>query len=171
MAVLSLLIAGYGAWEQRQQRLAVRPKLVVDANWDPAFGLVGLTLQNAGEGPAEIRSMSAFVNGVEVKLNKAGTWPLVVGLLGVGALAQPPLTTWYNPGDSIQKGAHRIPLFVLRPPFELSEIDAFQKQALRVGLLICYCSSFADCYEARENLEAVGDAKCDYTIPPPAGQT
>jgi len=158
-----LLLAGYAAWEQRQQRLAVSPKLVIDANWDSAFGPIGLTLRDAGEGPAEIRSMSAYVDGVEVKLDRSGRWPLVVGLLG--RLDKVPLTTWFDSGDMIQKGAGRNPLFVLRPPFAESEIDPFEKQTLRVGILVCYCSVFGDCDEARENLKAVGDAKCDYTTP------
>ena len=107
--------------------------------------------------------MSAYVDGVEVKLDRSGRWPVVVGLLG--RLDKPPLTTWFDPGDMFQRGSGRSPLFVLRPPFEESEIDAFQKQALRVGILVCYCSVFGECDEARENSKAVGSAKCDYTVP------
>lgn len=158
LGILSLLVAAFGVYSHRQDRLAVRPRILIDANYDSRLGGVGLILRNAGEGPAVIRSMTVVVDGVKVGVDRDLRWPAVTRLLGTNFV---PVTTWFEPGEFVSKG-QRAPLFVLSPPPQNEDSTLlFREQAKRLGILVCYCSVFGDCYGEPENLDKLGDAKCD----------
>ena len=138
VGLLALVLSGYTAYIQRQQvRAQVWPYL------EP--GISGskreLIVVNKGVGPALVRSVRVYVDGKPQR-----NWDAVYAALGLKFEHRPPYSTLNSIALSAGERLDQV-LFQSAEDF-----NAFTKQANRVELSMCYCSTLSECwvYDARE---------------------
>jgi hypothetical protein len=138
VGLLALGVSGYTAYIQRQQvRAQVWPYL------EP--GVSGskheLIVVNKGAGPALVRSVRMYVDG-----KPQHNWRTVFTALGLKFDSPPPYSTLnsivLSPGERLEQVLFQ----------SADDFNAFAKQASRVEMAVCYCSTLNECwvYDARE---------------------
>jgi hypothetical protein len=137
IGVLALAVSAYTAYMQRQQvRAQVWPILEYNTGNEPE---IRLWLANKGVGPALIRRAVVTVDDKPVP-----TWSaLLQALYGPGAYR---FTQDQIRGRVLSAG-ETLSVFV--PRFEEAQRDLlarFNRDRLRVGVDLCYCSTLGDCW-------------------------
>jgi hypothetical protein len=132
VGLLALCVSGYTAYLQRQQvRAQVWPYLET--------GISGskheLTLVNKGVGPALIRSVQIYVDG-----KPQHDWDAVYAALGLKFEHRPPYSTVNR---IVLSAGERITQVLFR---DADEFNLYARQAARVGMRLCYCSTMNECW-------------------------
>ncbi len=136
VGLLALCVSGYTAYLQRQQvRAQVWPYLETGISSSRR----GVSLSNKGVGPALIRSAQVLVDG-----NPQRNWPAVFRALGLNFEHHIPCSTI---NGVVISANDRIDQLVF-PSAE--DFNAYAKQAARVELNVCYCSTLGECWTYRD---------------------
>lgn len=132
IGLLALVVSGYTAILQREQvRAEVWPYL------QPAISPSRRTasVENKGVGPAQVRSLKVYVDGVPQR-----NWPAAFDALGLGDLRDTPISTLSGiviaPAETIQQ---------LTFPDE-ADFQRFYKEYPRIQMALCYCSTLDECW-------------------------
>jgi len=138
VGLLALVLSGYTADIQRQQvRAQVWPYLEPGVSGSKRE----LIVVNKGVGPALVRSVRMYVDG-----KPQHNWDAVYSALGLKFEHRPPYSTLNSIALSAGERLDQV-LFQSAEDF-----NAFTRQANRVDLFVCYCSTLNECwvYDARE---------------------
>jgi hypothetical protein len=137
VAVLAVAVSAYTAYVQRQQvRAQVWPILEVNSGNEPELRL---WIANKGVGPALIRHVKVSLDGKPITNWNA----MLLELYGHGDY-------FYSQdqiGGRVLSPGETLPAFV--PRFNAAQHDLwvrFNRDRLRVGMDICYCSTLGDCW-------------------------
>ena len=132
IGLLALLVSGYTAMLQREQvRAEVWPYL------QPAISpsRQNASIENKGVGPAQVRSLKVYVDGVAQH-----DWPAVFDALGLGDLRDTPASTVSGiviaPAETIQQLAFA----------DETDFQRFYREYPRIQLALCYCSTLDECW-------------------------
>ena len=144
VSVVALALGIYEAnLEREHQRASVWPRLELNRSYDDTSSKLTYTLTNNGLGPAIIKFSTLSVNGKVVE-----NWDEV-------------LFTLY--GNRYQRSTRRIGNSVLPPKAALTMLqinDAdlfalgyrqFSEKDVQLGIAICYCSVFDECWLTDRN--------------------
>jgi len=132
VGLLALCVSGYTAYLQRQQvRAQVWPYLETGISSSKR----GVSLSNKGVGPAIIRSAQVLVDGKPQR-----NWPAVFRALDLNFGHHIPYSTI---NGVVISANDRLDQLVF-PTAE--DFNAYAKQAARVELRVCYCSSLGECW-------------------------
>lgn len=138
IGALALGVSAYTAYVQRQQvRAQVWPVLEYGSDNEPGLRL---WLANKGVGPAFIRHVLVTVDGKAIP-NWRDAMELLLGP-GKYSYAQSNIShRVLSPGETLS---------ILSPRFEGGSQNPlwvrFNKERLRVGLEVCYCSTLGECW-------------------------
>lgn len=156
IGLLALLVSGYTAMLQREQvRAEVWPYL------QPAISPSRRTasIENKGVGPAQVRSLKVYVDGVPQR-----NWPAVFDALGLGELRDTPISTVSGiviaPAETIQQLAF---------PDE-ADFQRFYREYPRIDLVLCYCSTLGDCWMLDERSRDPQSRRVDVAACPARGE-
>ena len=132
VGLLALCVSGYTAWLQGQQvRAQVWPYLETGISGSKRE----LILVNKGVGPALIRSVQIYVDG-----KPQHNWDAVYASLGLKFEHRPPYSTVNSVVLSAGEHIDQV-LF-----HDSDDFNLYAKQASRVEMRLCYCSTMKECW-------------------------
>ena len=138
VGLLALGVSGYTAYIQRQQvRAQVWPYLEPGVSGSKRE----LIVVNKGAGPALVQSVQMYVDSKPRR-----NWDAVYAALGLKLSQRPPYSTLnsivLSPGERLDQVLFQ----------NAEDFNAFAKQANRVEMRMCYCSTLGECwiYDGRE---------------------
>jgi len=132
VGLLALCVSGYTAYIQRQQvRAQVWPYLETGISGSKRE----LSLVNKGVGPALIRSVQIYVDGKPQR-----NWDAVYAALGLKFEYRPPYSTVNR---VVLSAGERITQVLFR---DSDDFNRYAKQATRVQMRLCYCSTMNECW-------------------------
>ncbi|HZX90259.1 MAG TPA: hypothetical protein VFE67_06425 [Rudaea sp.] len=139
VGLLALCVSGYTAWLQREQvRAQVWPYLETGISGSKRE----LMLVNKGVGPALIRSVQVYVDG-----KPQHDWDGVYAALGLKFEHRPPYSTVssvvLSAGEHIDQVSFR----------DADDFNLYARQATRVAMRLCYCSTMKECWVRDEREE------------------
>ena len=132
VGLLALCVSGYTAWLQREQvRAQVWPYLETGISGSKQE----LLLVNKGVGPAVIRSVRVYVDA-----KPQHDWDAVYSALGLKYEHRPPYSTV---SSVVLSAGEHIDQVLFR---NTDDFNLYAKQANRVALWLCYCSTMKECW-------------------------
>jgi hypothetical protein len=132
VGLLALCVSGYTAYLQREQvRAQVWPYLETGISGSKRE----LTLVNKGVGPALIRSVQIYVDS-----KPQHDWDAVYAALGLKFEHRPPYSTVSSVVLSAGEHIDQV-LF-----WNTDDFNLYAKQATRVAMRLCYCSTMKECW-------------------------
>jgi len=149
VGLLALCVSGYTAWLQQQQvRAQVWPYIETGISTSKH----DLTLVNKGVGPALIRSVQIYVDG-----KPQHDWDAVYASLGLKFDRRPPYSTI---NSIVISAGERIAQVTFRT---VEDFNLYAKQATRVEMRLCYCSTMNECWmrdeREKESVRVYHDVK------------
>ena len=132
---------------ERTKRVLARPDLNISREILPGNRNARLYINNNGKGGAVVHNVLLYVDGKRIPKSQ-GREPVRDALnIMFGSFA--PWINWYFiEGDTIPSGGESVILWVDRDQFSESRSDEFYTATERLGVEVCYCSAFDDCYWA-----------------------
>jgi hypothetical protein len=141
IGLLALGVSAYAAYWQRQ---AVRAQVWPSLQWSYSnVNGFAFMVENAGSGPAMVRSFEVTVDGEPMK-----DWHEVLRKL----LGQNPSNAIFSDlnGHIVRAGAELKPLHLL----DEDVAKKFAEQGGRINATICYCSVLDECWTIAKNHDA-----------------
>lgn len=162
LAVCALAVSGYQAYLAReQQRMSAWPYLSVANTGENGFGKV---VRNAGLGPALVRSFVVTVDGQPqhtwggvaraVLRDDSAAW----AVRRAGVDSGPVVSSTLGRGVVLLPGSTLELVHVEPGHLALTMHDALNDA--RVGMRVCYCSLYGDCWTAGDSREPAPVRAC-----------
>lgn len=141
----------------RARTVLARPNLTIES-----FVLVGerrvaVSVINKGLGVAEVRRFHPYVDGRRLPPGPSTeSFGPTLDALGINET----WVRWHWPASI--KASEQSDLLMVEPgQFDAGRAETFRKAIVRLGLEVCYCSVFGDCYWAAFNRPNIEKRTCD----------
>ncbi len=136
--------------EQQKAEVWPYPEIGITDNEE---GLV-LSFTNNGIGPALVKTVEITLDG-EIKKR----WPEVLTAI----LTEVPNYSYSTIRDRVFPADKGVPFLLLPPGPDAQKVnDAWRSGAVRLGIMICYCSVYDDCWELTlERRDPVAECRVD----------